>query len=40
MKKKLYHSNSRIFILDTTLNSISARKVNIKQALAEKKSNF
>lgn len=39
-EKKLYHSNSRIFILDTTLNSISSRKVNIKQALAEKKSNF
>lgn len=39
-EKKLCHSNSRIFILDTTLNYISSRKVNIKQALAEKKSNF
>lgn len=39
-EKKLYHSNSRIFILDTTLNYISSRKVNIKQALAEKNSNF
>lgn len=39
-EKKLCHSNSRIFILDTTLNYISSRKVNIKQVLAEKKSNF
>lgn len=37
-EKKLCHSNSRIFILDTTLNSISSRKVNIKQVLAEKKN--